>query len=71
MVYRPIGDCCEDCMEVIVYGTGREESVIAVRRLNASLVIGEEQGFSWRRCDVCGADYGGTRHAVGYLDTER
>ena len=72
-----IGGACQDCVQAIANDdyTGMSDKTEAhVRssiahvqdKAGAHLVIGHEQGFSWRPCAVCGS-LAGDRHAVGYL----
>lgn len=50
-----------------------DATAAAVRKglaaVGQSLIVGDEEGFSWRGCDVCGSG-GGNRHEVGYLANE-
>ncbi len=71
------GGACDDCVQAIAnddYTGMSDETAAHVRsgidyvcgKAGACLVIGEERGFDWRSCTVCGA-LAGNRHQVGYL----
>lgn len=76
------GLACSDCVQAIAnddysgidyYASSEAESDARVAEIKAGiaavpgyLVVGEEYGFSWRPCAVCGA-LAGDRHEVSYL----
>ena len=71
--YVHLGSCCDDCVQAIANDdyTGmddqREAEVRAgIDRIGQYLTVGDEEGFSWQGCDVCGG-LAGNRHEVGYL----
>ena len=73
MEYIEVGECCDDCTVAIAnddYTGMNDAQESATRagldRIGQWLIVGEETGFSWRRCDVCDG-LAGNRHAVGYL----
>jgi hypothetical protein len=73
MEYIEVGLCCQDCTMAIAnddYTGMSDEQEAATRagieRIGEYLIVGEEYGFSWQRCDVCDG-LAGDRHEVGYL----
>ena len=73
VVYMELGACCEDCVQAIANDdyTAMDDATEArvrsgIDRAPGYLVVGDEQGFSHDRCDVCGG-LAGDRHTVGYL----
>ena len=73
MEFYELGTCCDDCVQAIANDdyTGmddaREQEVRAgLERIGEYLIVGDEYGFSWRRCDVCDG-LAGNRHDIGYL----
>ena len=71
--YIELGSCCDDCVQGIAnddYTGMDDETEKRVREGIESapgwLVVGDEEGFSWRKCDVCDG-LAGNRHKVGYL----
>jgi len=70
------GGACDDCAIAIANGdySGMSEAIEArvkagIERIGQWLIVGDEEGFRWRACAVCGA-LPGNRHAVGYLQRE-
>lgn len=68
------GGACDDCVQAIAnddYSGMSDEVEAQVRagleHIGKWLVIGEETGFDWRACAVCGG-LAGNRHEVGYLE---
>jgi len=83
--YHDYGLACGDCVQAIAnddysgldYSYDAEESEKRMAEIKAGinacpgyLVVGDEYGFSWRGCDVCGSSLGGDKHEVGYLTDE-
>ena len=71
--YIELGSCCDDCVQGIAnddYTGMDDETEKRVREGIESapgwLVVGDEEGFSWRKCDVCGGLVG-EWYKVGYL----
>ena len=71
--YVEHGSCCDDCTIAIANDdyTGMDDATEAlvrdgIKRIGKYLIVGDEQGFSHRSCDVCG-QLPGNRHEVGYL----
>jgi hypothetical protein len=67
------GGACDDCVIAIAnddYSGMDDKQELATRRgierINEHLIVGDEQGFSWRSCAVC-KGLAGNRHAVGFL----
>jgi hypothetical protein len=84
MEYIEYGSCCDDCVQAIanddysgidyyLSGDAADARVAEIRAGIAAvpghLVVGDDQGFSWQRCDICNA-LAGNRHAVGYLQDQ-
>jgi len=74
MEYIEVGGACINCVIAIAnddYTGVSDELETAIKagleRIGQWLIVGEETGFSWSRCVVCNWDFGGHRHAVGYL----
>ena len=69
-----LGGACEDCTVAIAnddYSGMDDETEQRVRagikKIGQWLIVGEETGFTWRDCGVCGG-LAGNRHEVGYLE---
>ena len=67
------GGCCSDCASAIANDdyTGMDDAQenatrAGIEELNQWLVVGDELGFTWQPCAVCGG-LAGDRMAVGYL----
>src|SRR4051812_23875003 len=67
------GGACSDCIQAIANDdySGIDDATEAlvrrgIERIGQHLIVGEEQGFSWMPCAVCGG-LAGDRHEVGYL----
>jgi hypothetical protein len=74
MEYIELGQACIDCTLAIANGDTdtlsdkrAAEVWASIEAVDGYLVIGDEIGFSWQGCDVCGSHLGGDMHAVGYL----
>lgn len=68
------GLACDDCVIAIAnddYSGMDDKQEKATKdgidRLGKWLIVGEEYGFSWRRCDVCDG-LAGNRHEISYLE---
>ena len=59
-----LGECCTDCVFVVEYGGSPAMAELMAAEGLLSLHIGDEQGFSWSPCDLCGSTLGGTRHSL-------
>lgn len=77
MNYIKLGTCCDDCCSAIANDdyTGMDDETQSrvrdgIQKAPGYLVIGEEEGFSWRLCDICGG-LAGYRHQVGYLTSKK
>jgi len=71
--YIDLGEACDDCTIAIANDdySGMDEETAArvqsgIARVGQYLIVGEELGFSWRACTICGG-LAGNRHAVGYI----
>ena len=85
MEYVDYGLACDDCVQAIAnddytgidyYSSSEAETDARIAEIKAGieavpgyLVVGNEYGFHWDTCDVCGC-LAGNRHAVGYLIDE-
>jgi hypothetical protein len=74
MIYVEHGLACTACVMAIANDDYSEMSDVqaslvraGIERIGRHIVVGEEYGFSWRGCDVCGVQLGGDKHVVGYL----
>ncbi len=72
--YVDVGECCDDCIQAIANddysGMDDEQENLTragIESIGQWLIVGDEVGFSWMRCDVCGG-LAGNRHKVGYID---
>jgi hypothetical protein len=77
MEYIELGECCNDCTIAIAnddysgMDTAQEERTRqGIEAVGEYLIVGEECGFSWNACDVCGG-LAGDRNKVGYLAEEK
>jgi len=76
---------CDDCVQAIAnddysgldYCLSPDEAEAREAQIRAGIaglggyaVVGDEYGFTWSACDVCGSDKGGTRHTIAVLGTE-
>lgn len=73
MEYVELGRACDDCVIAIANDdyTGMSderaaEVSFAIASINEYLIIGDDLGFCWQGCDVCGG-LAGNMHEVGYL----
>jgi hypothetical protein len=76
MIYVEHGLACDDCVMAIANDDYSGMSDVkasltreGIARIGRHIVVGEEYGFSWRGCDVCGVNLGGNKHIVGYLQS--
>jgi hypothetical protein len=74
MEYVEVGQACDDCVIAIAnddYTGMSDERAAEVRaglkRIGEFLTVGEDEGFRWYGCRVCGSSLAGNRHRVGYL----
>jgi hypothetical protein len=75
--YVDVGLCCDTCVQGIAnddYSGCSDDEESATRagiwqhhEVGHYLIVGDEQGFSWQACDICGA-LAGDRHKVGYME---
>jgi len=74
------GECCADCALTIANGEcwGGDRDIadevaarIAKRHPRGHCCVGDETTeFSWRQCQACGSNLGGSRHAFSVLATD-
>jgi hypothetical protein len=77
MEYIEYGLACDDCVVAIANDdyTGMDErqeratraALKQLAHLQIHLVVGDEVGYQYHRCNVCGG-LPGNRHKVGYLE---
>lgn len=59
-----LGECCTDCVMAVEYGDSPAIGELMAAEGLRSLHTGEEQGFSWSPCDLCGSTLAGDRHSL-------